>query len=102
MIVLACVLMTVALLIYIFSLPPRVDPGQEKTRLVFLRERKETVYENLRDLNFEYKAGKLPEPDYLAMRASLENDAAALLAEIESLENSGPEARLPSPKGAKI
>jgi hypothetical protein len=104
MIIVACVLMTVALLIYIFSLPTHVDPGQEKTRLVFLRERKETVYENLRDLNFEYKAGKLPEADYQAMRASLESDAAALLAEIASLENSGSASdfRLPAPKGAKL
>jgi hypothetical protein len=44
------------------------------------------VYENLRDLNFEYKAGKFPETDYLAMRTSLENEAAAVLAEIEDLE----------------
>jgi len=101
MIVVACVLMTLALLIYIFSLPPQVDSAEEKTRLAFLRERKETVYENLRYLNFEYKAGKMPEADYLAMRASLENDAAALLAEIEVLEDAAREMHL-SPKGAKI
>ena len=86
MIIAACVLMTLALCIYIFSLPPQVDAGEEKTRLTFLRERKETVYENLRDLNFEYKAGKYPEADYQTMRAALEYDAAALLGEIEALE----------------
>ena len=86
MIIAACVLMTVALCFYIFSLPTQVDPGEEKTRLTFLRERKETVYENLRDLNFEYKAGKYPEGDYQTMRAALEDDAAALLGEIEALE----------------
>jgi hypothetical protein len=82
----ACVLMTAALLFYIFSLPTWVDAGEEKTRLTFLRERKETVYENLRDLNFEYKAGKYPEADYQTMRAALEDEAASLLAEIEALE----------------
>ena len=86
MIIAACVLMTLALCIYIFSLPPQVDAGEEKTRLTFLRERKETVYENLRDLNFEDKAGKYPEADYHTMRAALEDDAAALLGEIEALE----------------
>ena len=86
MMIAACMIMTAALFFYIFSLPPQVDPGEEKTRLVYLRERKEMVYENLRDLNFEYKAGKFPEADYLAMRASLENEAAAVLAEIEDLE----------------
>jgi hypothetical protein len=85
----ACVLITAALFFYIFSLPSQVEAGEEKTRLTFLRERKETVYENLRDLNFEYKAGKLPEADYEGMRASLEDEAAALLAEIEALESQG-------------
>ncbi len=86
MMIAACVLMTAALFFYIFSLPPQVDPGEQKTRLTFLRERKETLYENLRDLNFEYKAGKYPEADYQTMRAALEDDAATLLAEIEALE----------------
>ncbi|MBI2682195.1 MAG: hypothetical protein HYX26_03095 [Acidobacteriales bacterium] len=54
--------------------------------MTFLRERKEVVYENLRDLNFEHKAGKFPEQDFLAMRAGLESEAAAILAEIEDLE----------------
>jgi hypothetical protein len=29
----------------------------DKTRVDYLRERKEAIYENLRDLNFEYLAG---------------------------------------------
>ena len=53
-----------------------------KTRLIYLRERKEAVYDNLRDLNFEYKAGKFPDSDYQEMKASLEEEAAAILAEI--------------------
>ncbi len=90
MIIVACILMTAGLFFYIFSQPPRVESGEEKTRQVFLRERKEAVYENLRDLNFEYKAGKYPEADYQAMRAALEDEAASLLAEIEALESLPP------------
>ena len=56
------------------------------TRLSYLDERKEATYENLRDLNFEYKAGKYPEEDFDAQRAQLENEAAVLLAEIEHLQ----------------
>ena len=41
---------------------------------------------NLRDLNFEYKAGKVPDADYQSMRASLEEEAAAIMAEIAGLE----------------
>jgi hypothetical protein len=61
--------------------------GPEKTRVAYLHERKEVVYENLRDLNFEYKAGKVPEVDYQTMRNSLEDEAAAILAEITELES---------------
>ncbi len=86
MIVFACFAMSAALLYFIFNLPPAVEHPIEKTRLAFLRERKEVVYENLRDLNFEYKAGKLPEADYANLRASLEDEAAAVLAEIAQLE----------------
>ena len=82
-----CVALTAGLLFFIFHLPASVEHGEEKSRLTFLRERKESVYENLRDLNFEYKAGKLPEADYASLRASLEDEAAAILAEIENLEH---------------
>ncbi len=57
-----------------------------KPWLEFLRERREVLYDNLRDLNFEYRAGKYPEEDYVAQRASLENEAAVVVAEIGDLE----------------
>ncbi len=44
------------------------------------------LYDNLRDLNFEYRAGKYPEEDYVAQRAALENEAAGVVAEIGDLE----------------
>jgi len=52
-----------------------------------LQERKEAVYENLRDLNFEFKAGKVPDQDYLNLKNSLESEAAGILAEISRLES---------------
>jgi hypothetical protein len=81
-----CVAVSAAALFYIFSVPGSVSGGAEKTRAAYLRERKEVVYENLRDLNFEYRAGKVPEADYESMKSSLENEAAAILAEISRLE----------------
>jgi hypothetical protein len=59
---------------------------REKTRLDYLLERKDQLYENLRDLNFEYRAGKYPEEDFVNQRAQLENETAQLLAEIEHLQ----------------
>ncbi len=80
-----CALFTAALLAYTF-MPTDVETAEEKTRLAFLYERKDQVYENLRDLNFEYKAGKLGDDDFNTMRDSMEQDAAAILAEIDQLE----------------
>src|SRR5580704_17962979 len=61
----------------------------DKTRVDYLRERKEAIYENLRDLNFEYQAGKYPEQDYLEQRTGLEDEAARVIAEMEMLEARG-------------
>jgi hypothetical protein len=61
----------------------------DKTRVDYLRERKEAIYENLRDLNFEYLAGKYPEADYAEQRKSLEDEAAATIAEMETLTARG-------------
>ena len=82
----AGVLLTLALLVYTFW-PENVFASQkEKSRLDFLLERKEQLYENLRDLNFEFRAGKYPEEDFQVQRAQLENEAAVLLAEIDHLQ----------------
>jgi len=85
-----CILFAAASLLYIFYLPGSLYLGPEKTRVSYLRERKDAVYENLRDLNFEYNAGKVPDADYLSLRASLQDEAAALLAEIAHLESQPP------------
>jgi len=84
-----CAVFTLASLYYVFFFPGEVYAGEEKTRLGYLRERKEAVYDNLRDLNFEYKAGKVPDADFDSMRNSLEEEAAAILAEIARLEETG-------------
>jgi hypothetical protein len=84
---LAGVFLALALFVYTFW-PENVFASQRtKTRLDFLLERKEQLYENLRDLNFEFRAGKYPEEDFHSQRAQLENEAALLLAEIEHLQN---------------
>jgi hypothetical protein len=87
-VLLTCLLITLAVVVYVFYLPGELSLGPEKTRLAYLRERKEAVYENLRDLNFEYRAGKFPASDYEGMKTSLEEEAAAVLAEIAHLEQS--------------
>ena len=75
-----------ALVLYTFWPEGGFASQKEKTRLDYLMERKEKLYENLRDLNFEYKAGKYPEEDFQAQRAQLEHETAQLLAEIDYLQ----------------
>ena len=75
-----------ALLVYTFWPEDVFASQKEKTRLDYLLERKEQLYENLRDLNFEYRAGKYPDEDFKVQRAQLEDETAHLLSEIELLQ----------------
>lgn len=84
----SCMLITVASLFYIFAGGGELSGDVEKSRAAYLGERKNVVYGNLRDLNFEYRAGKIPDADYLSMKGSLQDGAATLLAEIGKLEAS--------------
>ena len=61
----------------------------DKTRIDSLRERKDSIYENLRDLSFEHLAGKFTEADYEQQRRSLDDEATAVIAEMELLESRG-------------
>jgi hypothetical protein len=70
---------------YIFWPQQKIAVPIEKTRLDYLRERKDVIYDNLRDLNFEFRAGKYPEDDYIRQRGSLETEAAKVVTEMDSL-----------------
>ena len=103
MIIVLCALFTVILFFYVFYTEEDVTIGEEKTRLGYLYERKDVIYDNLRDLNFEYKAGKFPDGDFEAMRSTLEAEAAQVLGEIDRLESGKAAAALSSTsrKGAR-
>lgn len=96
---LVCAFVTLAVLVYVFYLPGVLRLGPTKTRVTYLRERRDVVYENLRDLNFEFKAGKLSEADHASLKTGLEEEAAGILAEIARLEES---ASLRPTKGARV
>jgi hypothetical protein len=79
------IVLVIACFGFVFWPQPKLAVEVEKTRLDYLRERKAVVYENLRDLNFEYRAGKYPEEDYLSQRNALEAEAATVMAEMDTL-----------------
>lgn len=86
MIIVACGILLLGTLFYVFYPDRHVEEQHQKTRLEYLRERKDVLYDNLRDLNFEYRAGKYVQEDYAMQQAALENEAAEVLAEIDLLE----------------
>jgi hypothetical protein len=61
------------------DLPPAdpVSPTQH------LDDRKAQIYENLRDLQFEYRVGKLSDEDYQQTKLGLQKELAGVLQEIE-------------------
>ena len=85
----AVVALTVALFAFVFWPEGNLFTQADKTRVDYLRERKDVIYENLRDLNFEYLAGKYPESEYEEQRLALENEAAQVIAEMEALTARG-------------
>lgn len=83
----ACALLAIGAFLYVFWPERNVEVQRSKTRLEYLHERREVLFDNLRDLNFEHSAGKYPEQDYASQRALLENEAAETVAEIDLLES---------------
>lgn len=82
----AGLLLLIGAFVYTFWPDNTFAAQRQKTRLDYLFERKDQLYENLRDLNFEYRAGKYPQEDFEAQRSALETETAQLLAEIERLQ----------------
>ena len=48
-----------------------------------LEDRNHAIYDNLRDLQFEYRLGKLSDEDYLQTKVALQRELAVVLAETE-------------------
>ena len=85
----ACLALAVATLLFIFYIQPDAsDLAPHRSKLDQLLERRDTIYDNLRDLRFEFRSGKYSEADFEAMKTSLENEAALVLAEIDQVTES--------------
>src|SRR5207245_9675048 len=82
--VVPCVAVPAATLIFVSMIQPDpADSAPHRSHLDQLMERRDIIYENLRDLKFEYRTGKFAEEDYEQMKQTLEAEAALVLAEIE-------------------
>lgn len=94
MLVLACATLTLATLLYVFWLTP--EPARIKTQAErdrqFLEEKREQLYDNLRDLHLDYRMGKLSDADYQQMKTRYQQELAGLLARLEQAGEPAPSA----------
>lgn len=91
LIALCCVAMAAATLWFVFGVNPEPsDFAPHRSRLDQLLERRDAIYENIRDLRFEHRAGKFSEEDYEEMKRSLEIEAARVIADMDNLTGGAP------------
>ncbi len=86
MIFAAAALLTVGVVVFTLLVREKDLPAPEPVSpTAHLDERKKAIYENLRDLQFEYRMGKLSDADYAATKTDLQQQLAVVLAGIEKL-----------------
>src|SRR4029077_8206894 len=84
-----CFALAMAAVLFIFCIQRDAsDLAPHRSKLDQLLERRDTIYDNTRDLRFEYRAGKYSEGDFEAMKNSLELAAAQVLVYIDQLTES--------------
>jgi hypothetical protein len=87
----ACAALAIATILFVFGVRlESSDSAPHRTMLDQLLERRDAIYENLRDLRFEYRAGKFSEADFEETKQSLELEAARVLAEMDRLTGGTP------------
>jgi hypothetical protein len=87
----ACILLAAAALVFVFNVRmDESDTAPHRTKLDQLMERRDAIYENLRDVRFEYRAGKFSEKDYEEIKQSLEIEAARVLSDMDVLTGGTP------------
>lgn len=95
----ACLALAAATLLFIFYIQPDAsDLAPHRSKLDQLMERRDTIYDNLRDLRFEYRSGKYSEGDFETMKNAMETEAALALAEIDQVTEAG----VKRPRGPRV
>ena len=99
----AAALVAISAFIYILFIRTKDIPEPIPTSPIqHLEDRKHAIYDNLRDLQFEYRLGKLSDEDYRQTKQALQRELATVLSETEATLNrlgltSKPQAK-PAPK----
>jgi len=105
MIIVSAVVLVMAALFYtLFVRDKDVPEPIPVSPIQHLEDRKHAIYDNLRDLQFEYRLGKLTDEDYQQTKQSLQKELAVVLSETEqTLKSLGLGAVCkPAPSAAKV
>ena len=87
------VLLAATLLYTLFVRSKDIPPPEPVSPTRHLDERKAIIYENLRDLQFEYRVGKLSDADYAQTKLSLQKELAVVIAATERIGKGDPAAK---------
>ncbi len=86
MVLLAAVLLTAGTVVFTLFVRGRDIPeAPAEPPTAHLEQRKAQIYENLRDLQFEFRVGKLSDADYQKTKLDLQRELAKVLAEIDAM-----------------
>jgi rRNA maturation endonuclease Nob1 len=84
--VIAVAALVAATLLYTLFVRPNDIPAPDPVSPTrHLEERRAAIYENLRDLQFEYRVGKLSDTDYQQTKLALQKELAAVIGEIQQV-----------------
>jgi hypothetical protein len=103
MILIAAAVLLIAVTVF-FTLSVRakdMPPPEPVSPVRHLDERRAAIYENLRDLQFEYRVGKLSDADYQQTKLGLQKELAGVLTEMERVNTGAPPAPEPAPAPLK-
>ncbi len=82
-------LLTIGVVVYLLVVRAKDLPEpQPVSPFQHLDERKASIYDNLRDLQFEYRLGKLSDDDYQATKKDLQKELAGVMGEIDRVKAS--------------
>jgi hypothetical protein len=87
MIIAIAALIAVGAIVFILTVRAKDLPEPEPVSpFQHLDERKAAIYENLRDLQFEYRVGKLSDQDYQQTKKDLQRELAGVMAEVDRIK----------------
>lgn len=93
----AVLLIVITVAITLAVRPKSLPEPEPVSPVKHLEDRRAAIYENLRDLQFEYRVGKLSDADYQQTKLGLQKELAGVMAEMERILGGRPREAQPAP-----